>query len=114
VLALSCTRWRASFWMCWQLATVTRPGFSPKFWRCAARFRFSSARSNGFAGVQAIGWFLQRYVNGSRGSAWAGLLVKPETVLGWHRALVRGKWAAYHGRPQRGRPPTSAVWGLGD
>jgi hypothetical protein len=22
-------------------------------------------------------------------SGWAGLLVKPETVLGWHRALVR-------------------------
>ena len=41
-------------------------------------------------------------------SAWAGLLVKPETVLGWHRALVRRKWAAYHGRPQRGRPPISA------
>src|SRR6266566_1537230 len=28
-------------------------------------------------------------------SAWAGLLVRPETVLGWHRALVRRKWAAY-------------------
>ena len=40
-------------------------------------------------------------------SAWAGLLVRPETVLGWHRALVRGKWAAYRGRPRRGRPPIS-------
>ena len=38
----------------------------------------------------------------------AGLLVKPETVLGWHRALVRRKWAAYQGRPRRGRPPISA------
>ena len=38
-------------------------------------------------------------------SAWPGLLVKPETVLGWHRALVRRKWAAYRGRPRRGRPP---------
>jgi putative transposase len=36
-------------------------------------------------------------------SAWAGLLVKPETVLGWHRALVRRKWAAYRDRPRRGR-----------
>ncbi len=42
-------------------------------------------------------------------SAWAGLLVKPETVLGWHRALVRRKWATYRGRPRRGRPPTSAA-----
>jgi putative transposase len=41
-------------------------------------------------------------------SGWAGLLVQPETVLGWHRALVRSKWAAYRGRPRRGRPPISA------
>jgi hypothetical protein len=40
-------------------------------------------------------------------SAWAGLLVRPETVLGWHRTLVRRKWAAYRGRPRRGRPPIS-------
>ena len=39
--------------------------------------------------------------------AWAALLVQPETVLGWHRALVRGKWAAYLRRPRRGGPPTS-------
>ncbi len=41
-------------------------------------------------------------------TAWAGLLVKTETVLGWHRALVRRKWAAYRGRPRRGRPPISS------
>src|SRR5260370_9650428 len=40
-------------------------------------------------------------------SAWAGLLVKPETVLGWHRALVRSKWAAHIVRPPPGRPHTS-------
>ena len=40
-------------------------------------------------------------------SAWAGLLVRPETVLGWHRELVSRKWAAYRGRPRRGRPPAS-------
>ncbi len=26
-------------------------------------------------------------------SAWGGLLVRPETVWGWHRSLVRTKWA---------------------
>ncbi|HEX2679692.1 MAG TPA: helix-turn-helix domain-containing protein, partial [Candidatus Dormibacteraeota bacterium] len=41
-------------------------------------------------------------------SAWAGLLVRRQTVLGWHRALVRRKWAAYRSRPRRGRPPISA------
>src|SRR5579859_1892080 len=40
-------------------------------------------------------------------SGWAGLLVRPETVLGWHRSLVRRKWAAYRLRPRRGRPPVS-------
>ena len=38
-------------------------------------------------------------------TAWAGMLVRPETVLGWHRDLVRRKWAAYGKRPRRGRPP---------
>ena len=32
------------------------------------------------------------------------LLWKPETVLGWHRALVRRKWTFHH-RPAPGRPP---------
>jgi hypothetical protein len=27
-------------------------------------------------------------------TAWSTLLVQPETVLGWHRSLVRRKWAA--------------------
>ena len=40
-------------------------------------------------------------------SAWAGLLVRPATVLGWHRALVGRQWASYRGRPRRGRPPIS-------
>ena len=40
-------------------------------------------------------------------SAWAALLVRPETVLGWHRSLVRRKWAAYLRRPRRGRPRIS-------
>src|SRR6266851_9492333 len=31
-------------------------------------------------------------------TAWASLLVQPETVLGWHRELVRRRWAAYRGR----------------
>ena len=38
-------------------------------------------------------------------ASWPGLLVKPETVLGWHRELIRRRWAAYTGRPRRGRPP---------
>jgi hypothetical protein len=40
-------------------------------------------------------------------TAWAALLVRPDTVIGWHRALVRRRWAAYRVRPRRGRPPTS-------
>jgi hypothetical protein len=45
-------------------------------------------------------------------SAWAGLLVRPETVLGWHRALVRRKWAAYravHAGADHPSQPSAAV-----
>jgi putative transposase len=40
-------------------------------------------------------------------TAWASLLVRPETILRWHRELVRRKWAAFGRRPRRrqGRPP---------
>lgn len=38
-------------------------------------------------------------------SSWDSVLVRPETVLGWHRALVRRKWAAFGRR--RGFRPTS-------
>ena len=40
-------------------------------------------------------------------TAWAALRVQPETVLGWHRDLVRRRWAGYRDRPNRGRPPLS-------
>src|SRR5262249_49069780 len=36
--------------------------------------------------------------------SWSALLVKPETVLRWHRELVRRKWASFAGRPRLGRP----------
>jgi putative transposase len=41
-------------------------------------------------------------------SAWAGLLVKPETVLGWHRALCDGSGQPTGPAPPRGRSPISA------
>src|SRR6266851_5949781 len=34
----------------------------------------------------------------------AGMLVQPETVLGWHRELVRRRWAAFGPRRGPGRP----------
>jgi transposase len=38
-------------------------------------------------------------------TAWSALRVQPETVLGWHRDLVRRRWAAYRRQPRRGRRP---------
>ena len=36
-------------------------------------------------------------------SAWGSLLPSPETLLRWHRELVRRKWAAYRQWPRRQR-----------
>ena len=36
---------------------------------------------------------------------WWRLPVRPETLLRWHRELVRRKWAAFGGRRGPGRPP---------
>jgi len=36
--------------------------------------------------------------------AWRSLLPSPETLLRWHRELVRRRWAAYRRRPRRQRP----------
>ncbi len=40
--------------------------------------------------------------------AWRSFLVSPETLVRWHRGLVRRKWALYARRPRRGRPVQSA------
>jgi transposase InsO family protein len=37
-------------------------------------------------------------------AALVGMLVQPDTVLGWHRELVRRKWAAFGRRRGPGRP----------
>ncbi len=37
------------------------------------------------------------------GAGWQSFLVRPETLLGWHRGLVRRKWTYAGRRP--GRPP---------
>jgi putative transposase len=38
---------------------------------------------------------------------WRSLIPRPETLLRWHRELVRRQWAAYQGRPLRHRPTPS-------
>ena len=38
-------------------------------------------------------------------SAWRRFPVRPETLLRWHRELVRRKWAAFGRRRGPGRPP---------
>jgi hypothetical protein len=41
-------------------------------------------------------------------AALVGMLVQPETVLGWYRELVRRKWAAFGRRPAVDRRPPPA------
>jgi len=40
---------------------------------------------------------------------WAAFLVTPETILRWHRALVRRYWTYPHRRPGRPRLPADTV-----
>jgi putative transposase len=40
---------------------------------------------------------------------WHVVPVRPETLLGWHRALVRRRWAAFGSHRGPGRPPLSQV-----
>jgi putative transposase len=51
---------------------------------------------------QSIGRFLRRSPGRCPRSAWAGLSVRPATLLRWHRQLVRRRWTYPHRRP--GRP----------
>src|SRR5918999_180103 len=39
-----------------------------------------------------------------RRALWSSLVVRPETLLRWHRELVRKKWT-YRSRRRPGRPP---------
>jgi putative transposase len=39
---------------------------------------------------------------------WGRLPVRPETLLRWHRDLVRRKWTVFAPRPRMGRPPLPA------
>ena len=41
-------------------------------------------------------------------AAWVEMLVQPETILAWHRELVRKKWAAFGRRRGPGRPGLDA------
>lgn len=45
-------------------------------------------------------------------SAWRSLLVSPDTVVRWHRQLVRRKWAAFGRRGRLGRPRSRPRRGL--
>jgi putative transposase len=46
---------------------------------------------------------LAAFARGLPRSAWAGLSVRPATLLRWHRQLVSRRWTYPHKRP--GRPP---------
>jgi putative transposase len=49
--------------------------------------------------------FYLTFVKGPRNLLSRAVVIRPETVLGWHRELVKGIWRRNHPRP--GRPPVT-------
>jgi hypothetical protein len=79
-----------------------------------SRSRFSpSVTSSASSNASCVGPASKRPTGCSSASrllprpAWRSFLVGPETLLRWHRELVRWKWALYARRPPRGRPGPS-------
>ena len=58
---------------------------------CVMSYGCSAARSTGYTWNRADRAIIAAVVRLLRGSERGSLLVKPETVLGWHRELVRRK-----------------------
>jgi len=70
-------------------------------------YEFCAARSIGPSCCRPIAWFMAAFYRLVSRPALGGL-VERETVLAWHRELVRRKWAAFRTRRGVGRPRLEA------
>ena len=76
----------------------------PRCWRYATSLGDSNARSGARTGKPSDRLSLAAISRALPRPAWRSLLPRPETLLRWHRELVRRKGAAYRQRPRPRRP----------
>ena len=69
-------------------------------WSSGTSFGSSNGRSTTPGSGRAIGLVLAALLGRINRKPWPELIVRPETVIGWHRALVRRRWATF-GRQAR-------------
>src|SRR4029453_18497222 len=82
----------------------------PRTWRsssCAISFGCYAARPAVPSSPQATGSCSPLPAGRSPRQRWASFLVTPQTLLRWHRTLIRRKWTYRKTRPP-GRPPIDA------
>src|SRR2546425_8434785 len=68
-----------------------------KLWPCGISCGCFNGRYAERGGVQAIGWSLATIIERLPKRRWSALLPSPETILRWHRQLVRRKSAPVGG-----------------
>src|SRR5437867_4720327 len=97
----SSTPWSASSSTPFSLAANLNFGSKPRSWPSAISSAYSNARSVAPAGSPSTALLLTALSRILPRPAWSALLASPETLLRWHRELIRRKWAGHRARPRR-------------
>jgi hypothetical protein len=89
-----------------ELVVLIARGVASRSWRfsCSSTScRFFAGRSGSRASSRTTGRFSRVLSRKLPRASWDVFLVRPETLLRWHRRLVARRWTHSHRRP--GRPP---------
>jgi hypothetical protein len=95
---------RSTLRLRWRLRVAERVKRTSRSSSCATGGKSSGVRRAGPVFARSTAWCLQRPARALPPPAWASFMGSPETLLRWHRELVRRKWT-YGRKRVGGRPP---------